>query len=455
MWMMTFSPSTFSQRDEFQPSNKIQIRHLRRGMPNIKSVWIQAKVMFKSKLLPMKHKPGKYFWVIFKDRSGVEIEAKFFEAIADDCYDRLTLKKVYCCGRFYVKEANPTFAHAVNKFEIAFDAIPHLKEAPDDPKIQAFDDKTIPMICDIRKHPHESFIDVIAVIKEVPAIEIVECQWRNGLRRVKRRRVLLCDWSHVEIELTLWGKEAENFFPQQVGKVIRIKQAQVNIWCEKTWSLNPSKAIFDFDIVGRAEYLQNWWLTKGQQDFFEPIGSVAPTTTRLVSLNHQKISTPKRLSFYGLLVQIPIVSGRLLYYCTCSRMNCSQPKVIKNQRCSKCGEIADQPRERFVFPFRVTDFSGTGIALVLSDDEIGRTILGCDAHQWAEETQGKDVETIKHYVKKRQFTHFKFKVLVGTDEYRGPMQHTMVVVSVKPIDYGEGARFYASKIRKLTKSSKK
>jgi hypothetical protein len=106
--------------------------------------------------------------------------------------------------------------------------------------------------------------------------------------------------------------------------VIRIKRAQVSIWKEKDWSLRAKKSMrmFDFDLIGRAKYLQDWWIERGQNEDFKPISMAIPIRPHLRSFNWRTVSRVKSRSFYAVVSEIPIVQGRPFYRCSCSKMEC-------------------------------------------------------------------------------------------------------------------------------------
>jgi hypothetical protein len=128
---------------------------------------------------------GTYFFLIFKDKSG-EISATIFNDLISECYDLFTRNSFYRFRGFYVSDANEKYPRTENEYELSFSENPTVQKVPDDddPTLQFFNDETVPTIADIRKETHNSFVDVIAIIKRIENIDP-----EGG----KDLRVSLCD----------------------------------------------------------------------------------------------------------------------------------------------------------------------------------------------------------------------------------------------------------------------
>jgi hypothetical protein len=85
---------------------------------------------------------------------------------------------------------------------------------------------------------------------------------------------------------------------------------------------------------------------------------------------------------------------------------------------------------------------------VIGDDSIGKPIIGCGAHEWAETTRNEDEEASRARIRAARFMDFKITVRVKADEYNGEVRSKLTAVAVRPINYAEAAKFFAAEINK-------
>jgi hypothetical protein len=175
----------------------------------------------------------------------------------------------------------------------------------------------------------------------------------------------------------------------------------------------------------------------------------------LSAVNERRLGTKKDTSdyfaFFGLVCEVLMGRGRLLYYNACPNAACKNRKVEENggtMVCKACGAQVAVPRERFAFTFKAADFTGSGLVSALGDDSIGQPILGCGAKEWAEITRIEDEEASKARIRAARFADFKVKVRVKSDEYNGGARPKLTAVVVTPINYAEAAKFFAVEINK-------
>jgi replication factor A1 len=277
--------------------------------------------------------------------------------------------------------------------------------------------------------------------------------------QTRRRRIFLCDSSRVQIEMTLWDKDADNFEPSSVGRVVEIKDARVSEFRGKQLA-STNGTTLSFKMSSReARELQSWWENGGDQELFESIstgdGGTSSTMAYLAAINERHLGMKKDVgdyfAFYGLVCEVIFTQGRLLYYNACPNANCKNRKVEENggtMVCKTCGAQVSVPRERFAFTFRVADFTGGGMVSALGEDAIGQPILGYSAHDWAEATRNEDMEGNRARLRDTRFADFKIKLRIKADEYNGDLRPKMTAVAVGPVNYAEGAKFFAAEINK-------
>jgi replication factor A1 len=425
--------------------------------PYICSWTIQAKVVHKTQMTHWS-KPqseGNLFSVTLKDKSGTEIRGTFFKADADKFYPILELDKVYTITGGRVKNENRRFSTVQNDYEITFGSDTRFDEVADDGLIGGRAYKFAESLRDVQGLKEQTIVDVVAVIKEIE--EAVDVTTKKGASH--RRRLFLCDSSNVQMELTLWDKDALNFPSDAVGRVVQIKDARVSEFNGKQLGTTNGTMIDIRATEPKARELERWWANGGDQGRFESAstGGVDGGNTwgYLAVINERRLGTKKDnsdyLTFFGQVNEVVITPGRLLYYNACPATGCKNRKVEENggeMVCKTCGAKVTTARERFSFAFKAADFTGSGIITALGDDAIGQPILGYGAHEWAELTKKEDMEGCKRIVREGWFADFKIKVRVKADDYGGELRPKMTAVSVVRTNYADAAKFFAAEIQK-------
>jgi replication factor A1 len=260
------------------------------------------------------------------------------------------------------------------------------------------------------------------------------------------------------MELTLWDKEAVNFPADAVGRVVQIKDARVSDYHGKQLATTNATMIDIRATEPKARELERWWASGGDQELFESAsvgGDGGNTFGYLALINERRMGTSKEsadyLTFFGLVNEVVVSAGRLLYYNACPAPACKNRKVEENggtMVCNTCGTQVTTPRERFAFQFKAADFTGSGFISALGEDAIGQPVIGYGAHEWAELTRNEDVETWKKRVMDHWFADVRIKVRVRTHEYGGDVRRKMTAIAISRTNYADAAKFFAAEIQK-------
>jgi replication factor A1 len=337
---------------------------------------IQAKIIHKSQMSSWS-KPqseGNFSSVTLKDKTGTEIRGTFFKADADKWYPLVELDKVYTVTGGRVKNANRRYTTVANDYEISFDSNTRFEEVVDDGLIGGRAYKFVDSLRDVEALKEHTMVDVVAVIKEVE--EAVDVTTKRGASH--RRRILLCDSSRIQMELTLWDKEALNFSCDAVGRVVQIKDARVNDFHGKQLGTTNATMIQIGATESKARELEHWWANGGAKETFESAsnsGDGGNCFGYLSVINERRLGTNKDLpdyfTFFGHVTEVVFSPGRLLYYNACAAPACKNCKIEEHGEimiCKKCGIQVTTPKERFAFLFRAADFTGSGYTgcLILS-----------------------------------------------------------------------------------------
>jgi replication factor A1 len=397
---------------------------------------------------------GTLFSIVLKDKDGGEIRGTFFKDLVDKWYDHISVDKVYSITGGRVKTASKQYGAGNGEYEITFDQTTKIEEENTtlDSVGITYDYKKLSAIKDL---PTNTTIDVIAIVKQLD--ELSEISTKKGMS--KRRRIQLCDDSRTEVELTLWGDQAESFPDDATGRVLSIKEARISEFRGKQLGALAA-SILNVNPTGpEADALASWWRSGGRDEQFENLlggpGESGPTPLRLLrDINEKRLGmgTPEYFTCIGTLMQVP--ASRPLWYPACPKPECRNKKVEGSDGryfCPNCKGQILVPKERFAFSFQLADFTGSGFVSALGDDGIGQAVIGYAAHEWAQETAQFDDAAVRSLVTKSFFRHLKVKARVKVDSFHGDERQKITALSVAPIDYGEVARLYAEEIRKYGK----
>jgi hypothetical protein len=147
--------------------------------------------------------------------------------------------------------------------------------------------------------------------------------------------------------------------PRSAVGVVQVKDARVSVFRGKQISSSAGTTI---DFKANSRQAQG-----GDQQYFQSIstggGEMSNTMAYLATINERRLGTKKDVAdffaFYGLISDVIMTQGRLLYYNACPNAACKNRKVEENggtMVCKSCNAQVTAPRERFAFTFKAADF---------------------------------------------------------------------------------------------------
>ena len=190
------------------------------------------------------------------DNKGDQIQATFFNDMADKYDAMLKENQVYLLANGTVKISNQKYSSIKNDYCIIFDRSSEITEVEDDMKIktQGFCFVTIDEINDFEQ---SRTIDTIGVITQVGAVS--NFTPKNGGPSKDKRSLTLADESGFSIQLTLWGKCATKEEYEE-GSILAIRGARVSDYGGKTLNSSDEHSYIYINVDHkRTESLKHWY----------------------------------------------------------------------------------------------------------------------------------------------------------------------------------------------------
>ncbi|XP_035702781.1 replication protein A 70 kDa DNA-binding subunit isoform X2 [Folsomia candida] len=196
---------------------------------------------------------GKLFKIDLLDDSG-EIRMTAFNQQVDELYDFVKVGCVYTFRNFGVKEANKKFVMLKNDYELIATQNTKLARCTDPSNIPvvSFD---FMKIANIEQAEKDKVIDVIGVCKKLGDVQTFTAKTTG--RQVTKRDITLVDKTK-QINLTLWGKQAEDFRDDD-NPVVAVKRVKVSDFNGKSISCTMASTILLNPDLPEAQTLREWY----------------------------------------------------------------------------------------------------------------------------------------------------------------------------------------------------
>ncbi|KAJ8682156.1 hypothetical protein QAD02_017948 [Eretmocerus hayati] len=186
-----------------------------------------------------------------------EIRMTFFADQAKKFFETIQMGKIYQIQYFKVKTAQKQYNDLDHAYEL--NAVNNTIFDIDDTTPSKFiklrmNFENLETISQLKE---DCCKDIIAVIKSFDDVQETYSSIKNVT--YKKRDLELIDTSETMITLTLWGDHSTEF-KSQIGDVIAVKRAKVNIYqgIVKLSSTNSSIIIYNYDGKERKS-LQDYW----------------------------------------------------------------------------------------------------------------------------------------------------------------------------------------------------
>ena len=203
---------------------------------------------------------GNLFSVTLKDKSGM-IRATAFKEDANRLYQELQVGQTYLVTRGQIKPANKQYCD-FHEYEITFNRDTTVVAQADagDLKIEY----NLVKLSELEAKEPNSLVDICGIASDIGGVtEVVS---RKDSRQLKKRNVTIVDDSNTSVELTLWGKTAEDFEAEEPGQpkhVVVIRKAKVSEWNGRSLSFSGESSIQKNVDLPEAHQARSWWDTTG------------------------------------------------------------------------------------------------------------------------------------------------------------------------------------------------
>ena len=403
---------------------------------------------------------GQLFSIVLKDKNGDEIRGTFFNDEVDKFNDIIQIDKVYVISGGRIKTANKKYSNIDHDYEITFDKNTTFEECTDSDQ-DSIGEMTYNFIKlrDLENIEVNTFVDVLAVVTNVQQSEEIHSNKNN--KSYSKRTIILTDDSNTTVECTLWGDDSLNFPMSSVDTVLRIKGAKVGDFHGKNLGTTSNTILKFLDRSDpQAANLYDWYdENKDNVESFDKIssgfggGDYSAQMIYLDEINTHNLGRgekPDNFCVYVSLKDIP-QNNRNLYYLACPNPDCKNKGVQQEGEryiCGHCKKVTDDPVPRFAFNAIFGDFSGSAFFSILGDEN-GKDILGVNAEEWKNGTDGMEDIDKQKLIKPFLFKDFKLRGRAKVESYNSEERVKMYVSAISEIDYADAAKFYAAEIDKF------
>ena len=170
---------------------------------------------------------GNLFSVTLKDKTG-SIRATAFKEDANRLHAELQVGQAYLITRGQIKPANKQYCD-FHEYEITFGR--DTQVCPVDSGSDLKIEYNLVKLSELEEKQPNDLVDICGIASDIGVVTDVVA--RKDSRTLKKRNVTIVDDSNTSVELTLWGKTAEEFEPEAPGEakhVVVIRKAKVSDW---------------------------------------------------------------------------------------------------------------------------------------------------------------------------------------------------------------------------------
>lgn len=390
---------------------------------------------------------GTLFNFTLLDDSG-EIKVTAFKHEAEKWFNVVTEGEVYTLQRGRIKLDSYSKKYAITMTrETLLDVA---KGERDTFTKKQYDFKTFKEInaMEIPESGPKARVDTMCIIKSIG--ERQEFTARNEKNYVKRD-VICVDESGIEMSVTMWGSQADEFTPETkpAGTVLVLPQASVSSFGGRT--LSAQKVIEKFDEYPRAVRLKQWWKSGGSDQEFKQV-SVAKTSfrrseyTTFAEAKAQNKGLPPSgitgaerdnykgdwITLNGCLSLIRINEERPPWYLSEPEGRKKVDDIGGGKYQNREGAEFDSYNCKWLVRFKFADF--TQAEWCTSFDEVGETIMGTSAKEM-EAVYKTDYPAAEKYFRDRQFSEWTVSIQCKEEVYNDEARMRYRCNGIEELDY--------------------
>lgn len=385
---------------------------------------------------------GKLFSVNFLDETG-EIRATGFNDAVDKLYDILELNKVFYISKATLKTANKNYSTVNNDYEMTFNpdttVVPCEESSSSIPMLQ-FDFLPIANIENVEK---DALIDVIGICKSSGDVQTFVARTSN--KEMTKRDIVLVDRSNKEVNLTLWGADAQKFEGSS-NPVVAIKGVKVSDFNGRSLSVAMSSTLQINPDIREAHLLKGWYDREGCNLEVESIsskmgsasGNLSGQWKTFAQVNTEQLGMGDKPEYYVTKATVVMLRKENCMYMACPTEECNKKVIDMNNglyRCEKCNREFTEFKWRLLLSISLADF--TENQWVTCFQEAAEAILGVTAQELGS-LKETDEDKFNEVLAEANFKSYIFKLRTKLETYNEESRLKTIVVTatlVDPVSY--------------------
>lgn len=425
---------------------------------------IKARVTNKSEIRRYSNArgEGKFFSFDLLDAAGGEIRVVCWNDQCDRWEPVIEQGKVYMISKASLRNKRGNFNQTRHAFEIHLEnsSVVELCNEEDDIPHMFF---SFIKIGAVEDSPPGSMVDICGVVESV--MDWTTITKRDGTD-TQKRSVTLRDDTQRSIELTLWGKYANEpgdqlYNAHQAGlhPIVAVKSARVGDFNGKTLStVGSSTVVIDPPEVPEAIQLRQWYdsggATMAAEALSKPGGGRSDRRLTLAQIKDENLGMGDKPDWVQVAGAITFLRTENMYYPACSNKTAEGRQCNKKLHdngdatwsCERCGGNFE-PEFRYMLNFQLSDH--TGEAWVTAFQEQGVEIMGRSAAEIKDMRDSLGENEFSAYMQDLNFRHYLMKLKITNETYNDETKLRTSVVTVAPPNFVTEGKVLLDMIGKL------
>ncbi|TGZ50445.1 Replication protein A subunit [Temnothorax longispinosus] len=278
-------------------------------------------------------------------------------------------------------------------------------------------------ISEIENKEKDVLIDVLGVVTHVNDLQsLVQ---RSTGQALLKRDITIVDDSGTQVDLTLWGQQAEDF-DGSATPIIAVKGARVSEYNgERTLFLNTSSVLVKNPDLPEAHRLRTWYTTVGHLETANAVSRAGGSDDFNAPLYTFEEMTAARLGetctlsdSVAVVAIVDMFRTENAIYKTCPVTGCR--KKLRDTsagifRCDKCNKDSSTFKYRLLLNMNLSD--ATGSRWVIAFGETAEKIIGRSAQEFGEMQENAN-DAYMQVFDEMLFKKFLFTIRVTADIFQ-------------------------------------
>ncbi|KAL7413859.1 hypothetical protein BDY24DRAFT_441206 [Mrakia frigida] len=392
------------------------------GLSPYQSKWaIRARVTQKSEIKNWSNAKGdgKLFSMTLMDESS-QIKATAFNEEVDNFFDMIEEGKAYYITNGKIQLARKQYSNLPNDYEITLERKTEIEPVEDDnevPQIQ-YNFVELARLEDMEK---DALVDVIGIL--TTSGELGSITSKKTHTAIMKREVTIVDRSEYACQLSVWGKQAENWNVGQ-DSVVALRAVRVGEFKGKNLSMMGSSSMQVNPDLPQAHALRGWYdtlpasgITFKSYTNTMPSGPSSLNACTISEVINRGLGTRDTTDYFNVKATVGFIKSDRLSYPACGFEGC-QKKVVEDgnsYKCEKHDMNIDEPNYRYLLSLTVMDY--TAQIWLTGFNDFGLTLFEMEAGE-IENIQYQDPDAVKALVAKNVGRTFNFRCSAKGDTYQ-------------------------------------